>query len=145
MKAHIFCYKGYIGVKTDLENGKFLNNPKDPTELGCMISVNQTTISTEAFDRFKKGYRRDYKNPIGDIMLTKHPEEIKGKFRYSITIFGSGIHFLGKTPRITKDCFLNALGAMELVPNNVPPEFKQMIDELTADGKELTTEDSIQF
>jgi len=44
MRTKIFAYKSILAAETDLEGGKFLNNPANDSEMGCVVPVNEIDI-----------------------------------------------------------------------------------------------------
>jgi len=72
MRTKIFAYKGVIGAETDLDNGKFINNPKDGGQLGCVIDTKEVDITKEAKELLRSAKREG--GSFAPIMLTKHTD-----------------------------------------------------------------------
>ena len=52
-----FEYKGHIGANSDLENGKFLNDPKAPGQLGVISLVENIGLPDEVKLLILKKYK----------------------------------------------------------------------------------------
>jgi hypothetical protein len=128
MKARIFSHKGVVGAITDLENGKFLNDPKAKAQLGCVISTDEVQITKEAKEIIKGAPREG--GSFAAIMLTKHHESIvETKGKSSIGLMGYGYHvFNGPDLCISRDCDLSVLEDCEEVDLEVPSDFIQLVD-----------------
>jgi hypothetical protein len=122
MKAQIFAYKGNLGATTDPENGKFLNNPLDEGQLGCVISTKEATITAEAKELFKKARREG--GSFAEIMLTRHNNGSGS----SIGLLGLRKHHFGQDFCISRDCDLSVLDDIEVVETEAPEDYRQFID-----------------
>jgi hypothetical protein len=122
MKTKIFAYKGVVGAESDLKNGKFMNDPYSPGQLGLVINANEVEISKEAKDLIRKAPREG--GSFAPIMLSEH-----GNGTTSIGLMGFWKHiFSGEDLCISRDCDLSALDKCKTVENNPPKEFVNLID-----------------
>lgn len=121
--AKIFEYKGNVGIEIDMENGKFLNDPTEPMQLGCVIEASDVAISKEAKDIIKNA--RHSGGSFSELMLTKHAGEDAGS---SVGILGFGKVHLGKNFELGRACTKSVIDDCVEIPNEVPAEYKEFID-----------------
>lgn len=122
MKTQIFAYKGNLGATTDLENGKFINKPLDPGQLGCVISTKEASITTEAKELLKRARREG--GSFAEIMLTRHSDG-SGT---SIGFLGFRKHNFGKDFCVSRDCDLSVLDDIEVIEEAAPEDYRSFID-----------------
>ena len=121
-----FEYKGHIGANSDLENGKFLNDPKAPGQLGVISLVENIGLPNEVKLLILKKYRREG-GSFANMMLTTSTSS-----NQSIGILGHNCHLItteNKDVMISHDCDLQVLDNCVIIENNPPEDFKQLIDE----------------
>jgi hypothetical protein len=121
MKTQIFAYKGNLGISIDMENGKFINNPTDSGQLGCVVDTTEIQITKEAKELIKRAKREG--GSFADLMLTKHTSGGS-----SIGILGFGKVNMGTDFMIGRDCELSILDDTEEVELQIPEEYKEFID-----------------
>jgi hypothetical protein len=63
MKTKIFAYKGRVGI---LAGDKFVNDPSQPNQLGCVVKLSEVEVSREAFE-ILNNIKRSH-DDIGDVM-----------------------------------------------------------------------------
>lgn len=122
MKTLIFAYKGHLGSFTDLENGKFINNPKEPGQLGCVISTKEALINKEAAEMLRNAAREG--GSFASIMLTKHSDGSGS----SIGLLGGGKMYFGEKIEIGRTCDKSIINDIEIDETIVPEDFKAFID-----------------
>jgi hypothetical protein len=123
MKTKIFAYKGVIGAETDIENGKFINDPKGSGQLGCVISTTEIDITKEAKELIKSAPRE--RGSFAPIMLTKHSDGSGS----SIGLFGFYKHiFSGEDLCIGRTCETSVLNDCNETEIEIPNEFKELVD-----------------
>lgn len=122
MKTKIFEYKGNLAANTDLENGKFINNPKEGGQLGCVVHTNEIEITKAAKDLIKKARRES--GSFAPLMLTKHADDSGS----SIGLFGFWKHNFGKDFTIGRDCDLSILEDCTEIEMEAPEDYKTFID-----------------
>ncbi len=122
VKTKIFAYKGNLGATTDLDKGKFLNDPKAGGQLGCVIHVDEVIISKEAKDIIR-GARRTGGSFAG-LMLTKHSDGSGA----SIGLGGFGKHHFGTDVEIGRTCDKTILDKMPDSEVEAPQDYKDFID-----------------
>jgi len=123
MKTKIFAYKGEVGAETDLENGKFLNNPLDAGQIGCLISSNEVEITEAAKEIMKTNYSREG-GSFSSVMLTR----LNDGGGSSLGLLGFQKHYLGKTMDYSRDCDLSVIDDFTVVDMETPKSFKEFID-----------------
>lgn len=136
MKTKIFTYKGNLAAETDLINGKFINNPLSPGELGCVIDTAEVEITKEAKELIRKASREG--GSFSEIMLTKHANNIDSKS--SIGLMGGNKHHFGTSFSIGRDCDLSVLEDCTEVEMEAPQDYKKFIDLLESDGSVIHIE-----
>lgn len=123
MKTKIFAYKGVIGAETDLDKGKFLNNPKAGGQLGCVIDTSEVQITKEAKELIKNAPREG--GSFAPIMLTRANDG-----RTSVGLFGFWKHiFHGEDLCIGRTCDTSVLDECEEVEIELDKDFVKIIDE----------------
>lgn len=122
MKTQIFEYKGNLGATTDFENGKFINDPKAPGQLGCVIDVNEIEISENAKNLIRSANREG--GSFAELMLTEH-----GDGGASIGLMGGVKHHFGKNFSIGRTCSLSVLDKIISTNIEAPDDYKSFIDE----------------
>lgn len=125
MKTQIFAYKGWLGATTDLENGKFINNPKEQGQLGCVVHTSEIEISKEAKDIIREAKREG--GSFAGLMLTKHADGSGA----SIGLMGFWKHNYGTEPMIGRVCDLSILDDMPETDVPVPEDYKEFVDKQT--------------
>lgn len=121
MTAKIFEYKKNIGIDIDMK-GKFINDPFQPGQLGCVISTKDVIITPSAIDVIKNAKREG--GSFAELMLTKH-DPGPGS---SIGILGGGKINLGSEFSIGRDCETSILDDCVIEDFEVPEEYKNIID-----------------
>jgi len=123
MRTQIFAYRGVIGALTDLNEGKFINDPKSEGQLGCVIHTSEIDITKEAKELIKNAPREG--GSFAPIMLTKHADGSGS----SIGLMGFWKHaFAGEDLCIGRDCKTEVLEDCTEVEMEVPVDFKQFVD-----------------
>ena len=129
MKTRIFAHRGVVGAVTDMENGKFINDPMGGGQLGCVIDVNEVEMTTAAKEAIRGAGREG--GSFAPIMLTQHADEVGGA---SIGLFGRGFHlFHGEDLKIGRTCDLSVLDQIEINDDLEIPqreEFESYVDSL---------------
>ena len=129
--ATIFAYKGNVGVEIDHENGKFLNDPNAGGQMGCVISTSEVAISKEAKDIImacKQGG-----GSFSELMLTEHADADPSAGKSSIGVMGFGKIHLGTDFEIGRTCTKSVLNDCTEVPNVVPQDYMDFIDDGVAE------------
>jgi len=123
----IFAYKENLGAMTDLDNGEFINDPKVPGQLGCVVDCKNVDITKEAKELIKKAKREG--GSFAALMLTKHAETVDKKMgEGSIGLAGFWKHHYGTEVEIGRDCELEVLELCNEVEIEVPEDYKAFID-----------------
>lgn len=129
MRTQIFAYKGVLGAITDLDNGKFLNDPRSDGQFGVVVPVEEIDISPEAVSLLLNAPREG--GSFAPIMLTKHSVLYDGDSKASIGLFGFWKHlFKGSDLCIGRDCDKDVLNLCNIIDIIPPDGFKSVIDEL---------------
>lgn len=137
MTAEIFAYKGNLAASINMD-GKFLNNPSEQGQLGCVIAADHVKISPDAVALIK-GARREG-GSFAELMLTKHNDGSGS----SIGIMGFGkVHF-GTKFNISRDCDLSVLDSCVVEEIEAPEDYKNFIDKATKPDVEEETEEEIE-
>ncbi|NCQ52140.1 hypothetical protein GW796_09660 [archaeon] len=124
--ATIFAYKNNLGMIVSPE-GKFINDPFAPGQLGAVISTNEVGISKEAKDLIKKAKRDG--GSFAELMLTKHEgSAIESHGKSSIGVLGMGYVHLGTEFSIGRTCNLSVLEDCTEVENDIPEDYKSFVD-----------------
>lgn len=122
MKTKIFSYKNFIGAETDLDKGKFLNNPKAEGQLGCVVPVEEILITKEAKNLLLKAKREG--GSFASMMITKHEKE-----GGSIGLLGHWKHaYCLDDAVLSRDCDLSLLNDLEEVNIDIPEDFMEYVD-----------------
>jgi hypothetical protein len=130
MTVEIFAHKGYVGADINM-NGKFINDPKAPTQLGCVIDTAHVKISPEAVRIIKTAKREG--GSFAELMLSKHSPLANPDFgKSSIGIVGGGKVMIGKEKQIMigRDCDLSVLHDCSIEEFEAPDDFKCFVEEL---------------
>ena len=117
MRTQIFFYNNFIGAVTDIENGKFLNDVHGPSQLGCVVPIDEIDITPEAVEALKKAEREG--GSFAPIMIDRGSIGLMG-FRYHM--------FDTREPLISRDCDLSALDLCNIIPIELPEGFVEAID-----------------
>ncbi len=117
---NIFAYKGSVGAISDINNGTFINNPLDDSQLGVVVSVEHCTISEEAKSILSKSTREG--GSFAPFMLTEHADG-----GASVAVMGIGCHLI--EPVVGSTCSLSVLDRIPVVPNDPPADFVSFIDD----------------
>lgn len=124
--ATIFAYNGNLGMIVNAE-GKFINDPFAPGQIGSVISTNEVEISKEAKDLIKKA-KRD-RGSFAELMLTNHTgSAVEAHGKSSIGVMGMGYVHLGTKFSIGRTCSLSALEDCAEIENNPPEDYKAFVD-----------------
>lgn len=126
LSIKFFSYKGHIGANSDLENGKFLNDPKAGGQLGVVSLVENIGLPDEVKLLILKKYKREG-GSFANMMLTTATSG-----NQNIGILGHGCHIVtteNKDVMISRDCDLEVLDNCIIIENNPPEDFKKWIDE----------------
>jgi hypothetical protein len=125
MRTKIFFYKDVLGAETDIENGKFLNDPKGGGQLGVVVPVEEIDITPAAVEALKNAKREG--GSFAPVMLTKHSDQSESKA--SIGLFGFGKHlFTGEDLCIGRTCDKSILELCNVADFELPEDFKEYID-----------------
>lgn len=124
VKTQIFTYKGNLGATTDLNNGKFINNPKAGGQLGCVIDTKEIEITKEAKQMIRQARREG--GSFAAMMLTKHSDGSGS----SIGLMGFWKHHYGKEVSIGRDCDMSILDDCLETNIEAPQDYKDYIDKL---------------
>ena len=122
MTTKVFAYKGNLGMVTDMDNGKFINNPKTAGQLGCVVHSKEVEITPEA-KKLLKTARRD-RGSFSEIMLTQHGDGSGS----SLGIMGFGKCHFGTAFSIGRTCELSVIDDFNEVDFEVPKDYKDFID-----------------
>jgi len=124
MRTKIFEYKGVLGAKTDLDNGKFINDPKGERQLGCVIDTCEIDITVGARQLLLNALKED--GSFAPITLIRH-EDGSGS---SIGLLGFWKHlFNGEDICIGRDCDKSILyDCNEVSEMEIPEKFKEAVD-----------------
>lgn len=122
--AFIFAYKGHLGAEVDVD-GKFLNSPTSPGQLGAVIDTKEVEITQEARDLIKSLGREG--GSFAGLMLTKMADGSGS----NIGILGLGKVNMGCPPdlKIGRTCDKEVVDDCELVDREVPEDYRKFIDE----------------
>lgn len=126
---NIFAHKGHVGANINMEDGKFINDPGSPGQMGCVVSTSEVSISKEAADLIRKAKREG--GSFAPLMLTVHTGQGTEHGRSSIGVLGGGNVYLGDADTLTigRTCDLEALDHCEIVENSAPEDFQKFIEE----------------
>ena len=124
--ATIFAYKGNLGMIISAE-GKFINDPFAPGQLGAVISTKEVEISKEAKELIKNAKREG--GSFAPLMLTAHEGgAVEDHGKSSIGVMGMGYVHMGTDFSIGRTCSLSALEDCTQVENNPPEDYKAFVD-----------------
>lgn len=125
MKTQIFSHKGVLGASTDLKDGKFINNPVAPGQIGCIISTKEIQITKKAKELIANAPKKGITSPI---TLIKHA----GSKGSAIGLAGHWKHvFANDTLSISQTCDITVLNDIEVVKMKVPTEFIEEVEKNT--------------
>jgi hypothetical protein len=119
----IFSHGKIIGATTDIANGTFINDPKNPLQLGCAVDVKHVIITAEAKALIKGCVRSG--GSFGLLMLTEHADPSGEFVEASVSVFGKWIHMFDTSgPLLGRDCDLSVLDKIEVDYSiEIPKEF----------------------
>lgn len=117
----IFAYEGYVGAQINM-NGKFLNNPDSPHELGCVIHTRDVAITPTAVNIIKRARRES--GSFAELMLTRHSDGSS-----SIGLLGRGKVMLGRDFHIGRECDTSVLQDCTVCEFAIPDDFVAYIIE----------------
>ncbi len=124
--AKFFAYKGNLACSID-PNGKFINDPTAPGQLGSVVSTTEVGMTAEA-KALIKGARREG-GSFAALMLTKHEgTAVEAHGKSSIGILGGFKAHFGTDIEIGRDCDKSVLDDCQLIEMEVPEDYKQFID-----------------
>jgi hypothetical protein len=126
MKTKIFAYKGHLGAETNIEEGKFINDPKSPGQLGVVVDIKEIEITKEAKEILKKAKKNG--GSFSEVMLTRHADGNKDSVA-SIGLVGFYKHHFGKDVMIGRDCDTSIIDLMSDSEIEIPKDYKEFIDE----------------
>lgn len=69
MKTQIFAYKGYVGIKSDLNAEGLVNDPSSSDQIGFVVDASYCEMQQEAVDILKK--LKKSSSSFGDIDVFK--------------------------------------------------------------------------
>jgi hypothetical protein len=124
MTARFFEYKGHVGAAIDMKEGKFINDPFEPGQLGCVISTEEVQMTPKVKELIQKAERTG--GSFSPLMLTKHSDGTGS----SIGIMGGGKMYMGKSLEIGRTCELSVLEDCTVVDEEAPIDFRDFIDGL---------------
>ena len=126
MRAQIFAYEGVLGAITDPENGLFLNDPKQPGQLGVVIPVEEIDITSEAISLLKAAKREG--GSFSSIMLTRHSANDMTS-KASIGLLGGlgKAVFTGDDLMIGRDCDTSILDMCTVKEDILPLDFVDFV------------------
>ena len=115
-----------MGTITDPENGLFLNDPKQPGQLGVVIPVEEIDITSEAISLLKAAKREG--GSFSSIMLTRHSsDDVKSKASIGLLGgLGKSI-FTGENLMIGKDCDTAILDMCTIKKDILPLNFVDFV------------------
>lgn len=113
MTLFIFEHMGEIGAKSDLKNGRFMNDPEQKNQLGVVVSVDDVEIQPNAVEVIKKFPREN--GSFADLMLMGN----------SIAILEKGIH---APICISRDCDLSTLDKIKTTNKETPRDFIEHVE-----------------
>lgn len=124
--ATIFAYKNNLGMIVNVE-GKFINDPFAPGQLGAVISTDEVEISKEAKALIQKAKREG--GSFAELMLTKHEgAAVQSHGKSSIGVMGMGYVHLGTDFSIGNTCNLATLEDCAEIENHPPEDYKSFVD-----------------
>lgn len=125
--ARIFSYKGHVGVDINHATGRFINDPNNGDQLGCVIPTSEIEISEEAKTAIRGAQREG--GSFAALMLTKHQNGDPSFGPSSIGVSGfNKVHLDKDSLSIGRDCDLSVLDDCVVVANDVPDQYKELID-----------------
>lgn len=123
----IFAYNGSVGAESDIENGTFINDIESEGQLGVVVSVNDTVITSEALNIMKTNYKREG-GSFAPVMIIRTDSDSASN---CIALMGFGKHGVAiKEPVFfSRDCDLTVLDEIEIDDAiEIPDDFKAFID-----------------
>lgn len=126
----IFSHKGIVGAESDMDNGEFLNNPHGDGQIGCVVSVDNCVITSDAKSIISKCSREG--GSFSSLMLTLHDESIKDKSGAgSVGVLGFHCHMLGNGDKmIGRLCEKSVLDLIDVDDDmNIPKDFIDACEE----------------
>ncbi len=123
-----FEYKGAIAAQIDIEEGSFLNNPKDKGQMGCIVKTSNIGLPKEVKEAILKDHHRKG-GSFASMMLTKHTNG-----NCSIGLLGFSKFLLRESSKdsieISRNCDLSVLDECVEIENNPPQGFINYIDKI---------------
>lgn len=117
MKTQVFAYKGALGVKTDLDKGKFLYDPYDKDRVGLCVSLDEIEITQEAIDL------------INSLPLDTRCYSPFAVYLDYISMIGFWSHFFtGEDIYLNRDCDLTELNKLTPTDIELPKEFIEAVE-----------------
>ena len=123
VKTIIFAHNGHVGAETNVEKGKFINDPTAQGQLGCVIHSDEVKITPEAKEIMKSNYDREGGSFAG-VMLTVHADGSGS----SLGLMGSGKHYLGEKITYGRDCEISVVDDFTVEEFETPEDFKEFIN-----------------
>lgn len=114
MKTRVFGYKGVLGATTDLEKGKFLNDPMAIGQCGCIVSIDELEINQEAIDLLRTATVGS--DDIAEIMLGKNYICLLGFHKHIIDL------------EITSSCDKTLLNRLIPTTFDIDPDFINFVE-----------------
>lgn len=112
MKTKIFEYKGHVGIQA---GDKFINDPDQPGQLGCLVDISEIEISKEAFDVLKTVKKSH--DAIGDVMAFGTTFGWMGGYKYLL-------HPKAEGDRDYEPSILES----RITEVEIPDDFKKVVD-----------------
>lgn len=121
MKTQIFAYKNIVGISA---GDKFINDPTQPGQLGCVVDIKEIEISQEAFDVL--GKLKKCGGSFADVMCWKGAGLNEGQTYFAwLGGFKTMITLQNEADRDFNPSLLKP----QIVDNlEVPQDFKNTID-----------------
>jgi hypothetical protein len=118
----IFSYKGHVGCLMYMD-GKFINDPSSPGQLGAVVDVTETSITQEAKEIINNVGREG--GSFAQLMLTEHTDGAA-----SVGVLGFGAVYLGKQAdiKIGRDCDKSVLDKLKISEEEAPKDFRDFIN-----------------
>ena len=118
VKTKIFAYKNFVGAETDLNEGKFLNDPLAEGQLGCVVPLEECIITPLALELLKNATREG--GSFASIMVMEG----------SIGLLGGWKHlFDSRDDLLSRDCKKDYLDKIAVEDFTVPQDFIDHIDQ----------------
>lgn len=124
----IFEYKGIVGGNTDMINGKFRNDVKQPGQMGCVVSAEDTIVSPAALALLRKSKREG--GSFAQFMLTACSDGTN-----DVCVLGFNKHMItddisNKIIKIGRECDLSVLDHVIVQDIEAPEDFKEYVESL---------------